>query len=119
MTPTQANDWLFDKIWGGLATFLDEPYSWKEPKARRLLAKWVHTHGPQLTAQAVMHIGKHKPMEPVSRAEAWFKAVHAKNAKKHRPGFRPPDNLPPIVPLDERVDHRRFAELRALLEESG
>lgn len=116
MTPTEAKDWLFDKDWGGLAVFLDL-YGWKEQRARNLLAKWMHTHGCQLTAQAVEHIRDKRPMEPVSRAVKWFQAVHAKQAEKHLPGFRPPANLPPEVPLNERAKPERFAELRAMLED--
>lgn len=112
MTPTEAKDWLFGY---GLRAFMNT-YGWTEGKTRPIIAKWMHRYGSQLTAQALDHIICKRPMEPVSRAEAWFKAVRARQAEKHRPGFRPPANLPPQVPLDERVDPRRFAKLREFLE---
>lgn len=115
MTSTQAKDWLFDKRWGGLAVFMDT-YSWKEQRARSLLAKWMHTYGPELTAQAMHHIKDKHPMEPVSRGVAWLQAVHDREAKKRRSSTLPRANLPPRVPLDERVDVKRFAALRAMLE---
>lgn len=112
MSPKEAQEWLWQHGWQVLA----DGYKWPETRCRTLIGKWIKFHGPQLAQRAVQAIRDKGPVEPVSFAEAGFKAIHARTAHKHKPGFRPQAKLPPEVPAEQRVRPERFAELREFLE---
>ena len=113
MTPTERQHWLFTKGWAILA----EMYGWSEAKARRNVGKLLKAaQGPQLAMRAVESIQVRQPVDPMPWGMAVIREEQARQAEKHRPGYRPQANLPPQVPLGERVKPERFAELREFLE---